>query len=458
MSADVHAGQLPVGSGKSAVAEAIKLATGAHGVIPSNILIEQVIGTYPRANYLKGKSTYRCFSGLSCLDWTTTLKQRACHSCEFKACRDRASLGESTYFNPMSLHFYSIGNPGPFPVLVVDEAHQLPGMVSLLTSKRLRQSVYRWTDDCLSELRLIPWMKEQIRKLDKLANTYRQISAWSRLQPIVEEITTLGMTLAALEADPQNYAIYAEKSTYRGFPERYLLVRPVRSPPSTVRTLLNCDKLILLSGTLLPQDLDDLAAGRSSRSIDLPSPIPASRRPVLYRPATIPLNVNTDPVDLARQIERVLDLYPSLNTIIHVSYSLGKRLAPLFKRPILTNTAATKDETLARFKRDGGVWLACGCSEGLDLYDDICRLNIIPRLGFADMRDPVVAKRRALDDGTQWYELEALKIVVQRAGRSTRHEEDYSVTVVMDPLFSRLVRKYRHLLPRSFVEAIQWQL
>jgi Rad3-related DNA helicase len=96
-------------------------------------------------------------------------------------------------------------------------------------------------------------------------------------------------------------------------------------------------------------------------------------------------------------------------------------------------------------------------AEGIDLKGDLCRVNIIPKLNWPDLNDEVVKKRRSLADGQEWYAMQTLKTLMQQVGRSTRSQEDYSATYILDPMFSRMVNQYKHKLPKSFTESIVWQ-
>jgi Rad3-related DNA helicase len=455
--ADVLAGQLPVGSGKSFIAESIKVATGGHALTPSNVLVDQYVETYPQRNYLRGKATYGCRSGLTCSDWIDTMEQEPCGDCPYTRCRERAK-SEPTYFNPMSYHYAQRIVPRP-KVLVVDEAHQLSSMLLMLCAKKFRYTMYRWTSACLSEIYLLKWMDEKLRQLQKLLTVYavaRDAKALVKLREIAGEIESLTLVRAAVADDPANYAIYIEQGKHRGKAEKFLVVRPVRPPRLVVRRMLNCDKLILLSGTLLPTDIEDLAGDRAVRVVDLPSPIPRERRPILYRPVPFAMNFHTDPKRIVEAIERVLEEFPDRNTIVHVSYALSVKLFPHFKRRVHQNTSTNKTEVLERFKRDGGVFLAAGCAEGIDLRDDLCRLNIIPQLQFPNLADVVVQKRKAQEGGEDWYGMLTLQTVQQATGRSTRHADDHSITVILDPNFSRLVNRLKAKLPQSFIESISW--
>lgn len=453
--AKVLAMQIPVGGGKSAISKAIMLKTDGHAITPSNILIDQYCTTYPDNNFLKGKANYTCHeSGLSCQEWTNVCCQEPCQGCGYTESKMRARA-EPTFFNPMSLYYFRLQNPQFYPeVLVVDEAHTIPGMVLMMTGTRLRKRDYRYTKDCLNELVLSQFLGKHISGLRKLVELHKNNT--ERLKEITDELERIVLTKAGLDENPQNYAIWEESKTSRGRLEEYLHIRPIRPPRFLMNRLLSAKRLILMSGTLFKTDIQDIIGDEPYRMLDLPSPIPKDRRPIYYKPVPFAMNHGTDPQEIVSRIEAIIAKHPGENVIIHASYSLSEKLKGKFSTPILVNTASDKDEVLARFKQEGGIFLAAGCAEGIDLSGDLATVNIIVKLNFPDLKDPTVLKRKALVDGEEWYAMTTLKTTIQMAGRTTRSETDRSATYVMDPNFSRIVLKYSKQVPKSFLEAIHW--
>jgi Rad3-related DNA helicase len=329
-------------------------------------------------------------------------------------------------------------------------------MVLMMTGTRLHKRVYRYTPDCVNEIVLSAFLEKHIKGLKKLVSIYKNNT--DRLKEVTEELERSVLTKRGLDEDPQNYAIWEEHKTVRGRRESYLHVRPVKPPRFLMDKLLGADKLVLMSGTAFPTDIADLIGDRPFKFLDLPSPIPKSNRPIFYRPVPFPLNFNTDPAKIAKAVEDILDKHPGENAIVHVSYGLSEKIRGHFTRPILFNTTSNKDETLEKFKTEGGVFLAAGCAEGIDLSGDLARVNIIVKLNFPDLKDPTVLKRKAMEDGEEWYSLTTLKTTIQMAGRTTRHETDKSSTYVLDPNFGRLVSRYSKALPKSFTESIVWSV
>ena len=445
----------PVGAGKSFIAKTVQNATGGAIITPANILIEQYMSTYRNSNYLKGKTHYKCISGLTCLDWTDVLNQPACENCPYDKCRDLAKNGAPTIFNPMSLFYTTLHQPINFPSIVVDEAHQLPNMLLMLCDRKLRHSLYKFDDRCISEIYLIPWLKEQIGKLRRLMSAYQKAGDFDKALEIADEASTLDLVYRSMRDESNNFAIWISDGIHHGKPEKYLNVKAVRPPRFLVNSLLKSNHILLMSGTLFEHDIKDLIGTDKYAFRDAPSPIPKEQRPVLYRPAKFKMNYQTDPGQIAGWIKEQLNAYPGLNTMVHVTYSLSKKLEPYFPGALF-NTPANKEQMVDRFKVSGGLFIAAGCAEGLDLKGDWCRLNLVPKLSFPDRSDKSIEKRIALENGDEWYDLETLKILIQQIGRSTRSPTDWSIAIIGDPNFSRIYSRRKGKLPRYFGESILW--
>lgn len=458
---DVFVMRLDVASGKSLLAEAISRSTNAHILTPSNILIDQYASTYTQKNIVKGKSHYTCkqTKELSCSDWQSLAETSACAGCPYTEAKITAHESGS-FFNPMSYWCFTDTELFKAPkVLVVDEAHGLANQMLQVCGVALKSTQYPFKDEYKDELRLGNWLKTQIDKLAAVRNMCKKDERSRRMQ-LTQEINQLSTTLFHLKDNSENYAIWTESVGTGRKAYKVLHIKPVTLPDKVSRQLLSCRKLILMSGTIFDTDVKDLIGSKPYLYKDFDAPIPAAQRPIYYRPVPFKLNWQTDPVLIANAIEDELKKHFKdgvlPNTIIHVAYSLSKKLKYLFRRPIIINSSEDKEAKLKQFIENGGVFLAGGCAEGLDLKDELCRLNIIPKLLYPDLNDPLVAKRKALEDGDEWYAMQVLKTLIQQIGRSTRHPKDFSTAVILDPNFSRMYSKYQAKLPKSFKSAIIW--
>jgi Rad3-related DNA helicase len=71
---------------------------------------------------------------------------------------------------------------------------------------------------------------------------------------------------------------------------------------------------------------------------------------------------------------------------------------------------------------------------------------------WASLADPRVKKKRELDDS--WYTNKVWIHVMQASGRSTRHEEDESVTYILDQSFPRSFKAWKQNLPTWFTKRV----
>lgn len=458
--APVLAMQLPTGVGKSFLARVIQRATGGRIVVPSNLLMGQYTATYPEVNSLKGRTHYACREGFGSCDDRKSLGMKPCPECPYRAARRAAGEGVPTIFNPMSM-FYLDRDPSTTPpsVLIVDEAHSLIDMLKALASKRF--PVDKWgKPDSLDQIDVEAWLERQARAvrhlMDKAAKT--DIKAFIRHR---SELDSIELVLESYRAEPEHYVITREQDKYRGKDSESTYLRPIFPPPTLVRQLLRASKVVLMSATLLETDVKLLAAGRRYLRLDSRSPIDKARRPLVYAPLGQRVNYRTPPEALAKHALGLLVRHPGENSIIHATYELAAKLAPLLRAEIpglITHTPETKEAQLEAFKKQGGVFLASGCAEGVDLPGDLCRVNIILSLQRGNPSSPEVKLRLALPGGRDEYELEALKTVIQQTGRSTRGESDKSTSYICDPQFPEYYLKQKTKLPISFCEAIVWKL
>ncbi len=461
---EVLVGQLPTGVGKSWLARAMQRKTKAVIIVPENILMDDTyIAAYPEVNFLKGKTHYNCrqHEGFTCAETTDELKLKACPECPYSAARRKALNGEPTFFNPMSLFYLQRTKEQPGwqkpDVIIVDEAHKLKDLMMLICGKAFRYGKYKFPLDA-SEGEIVKWMRKQLDTLHTLYGRALEDRDKDKIKELGKEIENVQGTLWGLEENPQNYSIHVSEKKYRDVTEKYLNVIPLEPPRYIVKQLLDCKKLILLSATMFKQDVETLLGkGVPYKYLDTKSPIPVANRKIYYKPMPGLVNFKTEPAKIVAWIEQVIKENPGLNTIIHTSYGLADKLAPHFTIPIIKHGKEDKQAALEAFKRVGGVFLASGFSEGIDLKGDLCGLNIIPMIIRANPYDPAVKKRLGWADGRKWYDLSALKTLIQQIGRSTRGETDKSVIVVGDPAFPNLVLKNKQDLPISFVEAIEWR-
>jgi ATP-dependent DNA helicase DinG len=100
---------------------------------------------------------------------------------------------------------------------------------------------------------------------------------------------------------------------------------------------------------------------------------------------------------------------------------------------------------------------------GVDLPDDLLRVQVIARLPFPDMGDPLVkaqmknaTKDNPLDKGQRAYNYDTAAGLVQAYGRIMRSEDDWGTTYLLDPAWSWFRHAARDVLPQWFTGALQY--
>jgi Rad3-related DNA helicase len=184
---------------------------------------------------------------------------------------------------------------------------------------------------------------------------------------------------------------------------------------------------------------------------------PIENRPIYYTP--LPKDSRKDPKTIAAEIKRLYLAKNKPNTMIHVSYQMAKQLAPLLKDlKVIVHDKETKQEALERFRAKGGIMLASGMAEGVDLPGDQCRLLIIPLLLYPNLGDSAVKKRMVLKDGSLWYALTTMMTTVQQLGRGVRSATDSCETYMLDCRFPNLINTTGKYLTQGLKNSIKWNL
>lgn len=440
------------GTGKSAIAKILIDSCGGHVITPTNVLLEQYSRQYKSIGVLKGFNTYECSESedMSCGERRAVCK-RFCSGCPALKAAVKARSGVPVFANPISYRALQFSKAWQPPnVLVVDEAHKLKSMALLMYEGKLRAEEFA-LPKLTNQVDLVAWMDRKLgtlrATLDANINKAEQPNVraaakqWAKLYKLREGLN-----------NPENIIMEWRTEYWRGKKKDFLYLTPVQPPLELFDRLLRAKKLVLMSATIFPSDVKELIGDRPFKYLDVPSPIPARQRPILLRPMRS-ANWQTPVSEIAAWIEEQLKLHKG-NAIVHVTYALASKLKPFSFYTVANFKPEDKAKAIKKFKAEGGVFLAAGCAEGLDLPHDECRVNLIPILAKENIGDAAVKKRLAMPGGQKKYELEIIRTTIQQAGRSTRDITDHSVVVVGDNYMAGLVRKHKREIPTSFTEAI----
>jgi Rad3-related DNA helicase len=90
-------------------------------------------------------------------------------------------------------------------------------------------------------------------------------------------------------------------------------------------------------------------------------------------------------------------------------------------------------------------------AEGVDLRDDLSRFQVIMKVPYPFLGDPLI--KRKMDINATWYPYQTTKILCQMLGRSIRNEFDNANTYILDSGFNDFYKRNRKLFPEWFAES-----
>lgn len=225
---------------------------------------------------------------------------------------------------------------------------------------------------------------------------------------------------------------------------------------------------LYLSATLLSKRGFESMTGIHSEQLSwfsINSPFPKENREMFYhwQIGARPLNYQNQKEEIPNIVERVrhiLNLHPNDKGIIHThTYNIANAIQETLyqdfgKRLLYPKTAKEQKDILARHEESSNtVLLSPSMTEGVDLKDDLSRFNILCKVPYPPMGDPVVAARMEADQ--DWYNYKTAMTIVQAPGRSVRSMTDHAKTYFVDPGFLGFINRARSHFPVWFLESLQ---
>jgi Rad3-related DNA helicase len=237
-------------------------------------------------------------------------------------------------------------------------------------------------------------------------------------------------------------------------------------------------KRLFMSGTILSPEFLAFSLGLDDfKYIDLPSEFPALQRPLNYVP-TVKMSASATSDDLDHLVRTMDDIIGARHLgqkgIIHtVSYKLALEIVDRSRWSKFMITHGNKDRiaVLNKFRDlpNGYILVSPSMTTGVDLPDDACRWQMIPKMPFPYLGDEIVRMRK--DDerrilwhgrdvrvGDLYYAWATATAVVQAYGRAMRSVTDWGHTYLFDTNFKSFVSEARWgpLFPGWFREAIRF--
>jgi len=467
--------EMPTGIGKSAIGVASILNNKDGFIITSSkALQDQYERDYSKYSLtsLMGKANYTCWKYPS-------------YNCENSFCRKKSSImsgciktGSCPYINQRKkasnskifltnyAFFLGGGIEKPRDVLVIDEAHLLEDALISASKVELNTNElnskfgleYYLSNEELDYLHETPDALGLTLKNEKYINIiYKGLI--KRKDEIIEKEDTgdreeednqeydqdLDLLLEKLENFKTNAAEFWIVE-YKDV-KKTLYITPLRVDWIFKRLIDKwaIKKIIFMSATILDFDLYEKTFGLEKSNcyeLKMESDFDPKNSPIYnigncktsYKDLKIEANLNK----ICDDIKIILESYKNDKGIIHTgNFKISKYIKDHIndKRLLVRYDSDTNQDILNRHIKSSEptVLVSSSLTEGIDLKDDLSRFQIIVKLPFFSLADPRVKKMSETLEN--WYIVQMWMKLIQASGRSTRSENDFCKTYILDNSF-----------------------
>lgn len=443
---DVFVMSAPTAFGKTAVAKTLMNAfRSVSAITPTNLLVDQFRSEFGDTPTLARLDSYYCEEWKRPCPGTRAKLMQFCKGCEcgrdLSTAKYRKGPGIYNYHAYLAHKLYR-------DVLVVDEAHNLIPFI------RERMGLLIWKHDYGYPVSGHEQLKAWFRSLPSNKKKHKKIQ-------VLEE--------ALFSAAPRYVVEFAHeefngKGTLRGQPESRPCLKLLPIDISDAPPILwprEVQKLVLLSATIGPKDIEALGLGRKRvLFVNCESPIPSAQRPIVIDPV-VSINYHNI-VESASTVAQYIDgtvapYHTGQKGVIHATYQMASELAKHLTGPrYLFHNRLNKREQYELFRKSapeaGRILVACGMYEGIDLPQDLGRWQVISKIPWMSLTNPAV--RHLSEQDQDWYHWEVWKIVMQACGRICRTPEDFGVTYIPDASFGRLWDQAQGMTPQWFRDGL----
>lgn len=439
---------------------------------------------------IKASTNYTCkyYPNQSCAESLRMLKSADKASTFYKLCTTNccyrrakqefidSPIGVTNFPYFLAETYYS-GKLRPRELLVIDECHniqnQLSSFIEVSVSEHWAETMLKLDvpSDMHTAKQTIKWLKsayipklkEHIQHIDMmfmkfagLQEKLNELSNFAKTYELMDKhLCKLNRFLDLYDEDNWVYNVIPPDSDRSG---RRFEFKPVDVSPYSHDVLFkNGRRVLMMSATVLDRDAFCSSIGLDPKDvlyIDIPSPFPIENRPVFYVPMG---NMGMKTIEqslpnVASAVKEILAHHAKEKGIIHAnSYKVAHYLkSALRDKRIIIHNSENREEMYKKHieSKKPTVLLSPSMTEGIDLYDDRARFQIIVKIPFPYLGDKVTQKRMHKDQN--WYPYETAKTIVQALGRSIRNMDDTAVSYILDSCWEGFYRKNRRFFPSDF--------
>jgi Rad3-related DNA helicase len=354
-------------------------------------------------------------------------------------------------------------------LLIVDETHQAePQLLDFISvtidDKRLKKLGYTLEEHDIPEAYYISFKDNEI--LSKVQAIAQMAEDNDDLETS-DEYDRLARRLSAffnsIEEEEEWVAEFKKLDGYN-----IVTLKPVFVHSKSHKLLLNHgEKVLLMSATILDVDIfcSSLGIPRNQvAAIRMKNRFPVKNRPVIIDAAAKivggPAKMHEWSSKLVKKTDEILDRYKNVRGIIHThNFAIAELLMARSRhqdRFLFQKKFASKEDMLRRHNdSENTIIVAPALHEGLDLYGDLSRIQLICKVPWPNFKDNKQLARRLELDQRYYTWLTALKLI-QSCGRSIRSDTDWAHTYVLDDVFYRFMRDAASMIPGWFKDAVEY--
>ncbi len=374
------------------------------------------------------------------------------------------------------------GKIKPRNLLVVDEAHNAEGVLSNFVEVGISQyfcqkvvkcswpdkvtpaAFYKWLRDVYNPKlqSQILFFEEKIEQLG-LSSKIKELSAISlKYDMLVGHSNKVEIFLKDYSSD--NWVMEVQETEKRGY--KRVVYRAIDVSKFASDYLFKMGKKVLLmSATILNAEgfANSLGISKDEYSaISIPSPFPVENRPILnVSVGSMSAKMINDTLPrIKNAVQAIMDEHPDQKGIIHchtykianyLKYNLKSRK---YANRILIHDSQNRDAVLQKHMKSKSptVLLSPSMTEGVDLKGDLSRFQIICKVPYPYLGDPIIRKR--MNKNKKWYPMKTAMSIVQSCGRSVRTANDTAVTYILDSDWYSFYSRNKDVFPAGFKESI----
>ena len=486
--------ELGTGVGKSAVAICLSrwMATrqgtpmgfqkGAVVLTSQKVLQDQYVKDFPEARDLRSAQNFQCNGPLGGTCGETWRVRKAvgrahaatlqCAPCPYREAKDAfaaAEVGVTNYSYFLSEAVYA----GELPLrqlLVLDEAHNIEDEVRRWSTVEISENEADQHKEKLPDRddQAIEWLDKNFKfKIEHRlgfigGRLQKMIGSGQLLDKIVPRLAEENDRLDKRKCQINRLVEFGGNILISRHTDRDG-VKSIRFQPIEVGALANQilysrgHVTLLMSATILDKKIFSKCAGlKDPAFVQVPTPFKSSAFGMRLR--SIGKMSRTDMEvsmrGLPRAIQKILADNPNEKGLIHtVSYKVAQEVAKANNPRLLIQTCGEDREWILKrhlLSKDPTVMVSPAMMEGLDLRDDLGRFQVICKIPYPDMSDPIV-KIKDWD----WYMWRTIRALVQASGRSVRSTTDYTKTYILDECFVDILQRNSNLIPRHLTDSLE---